>query len=172
MKACFLRAVLFSAMLYAVSVFISGGLSTENVQQSAESREPFVPDAAFKKTAVNIRTEVEELGKYAGEDFFRREFHMDLDGDEVNSEEHVVVLCYDVLDRKEMLIQVTYFSARKGSPVKTSKDIRQVIFIMKPDDVLLKETHFPRDELPALLEKILEGIRNKKELLKLIKRRE
>ncbi|MBN1273339.1 MAG: hypothetical protein JXB26_13815 [Candidatus Aminicenantes bacterium] len=137
-------------------------------QQSMEKT--FSLSESLKKTALSIRTEVEELGRYADEDFFRREFHMDLDGDELNSEEHVVVMCYDVLFHKEMLIQVTYFSARKDSPVKTSKNTRKIEFILKENDISLKETGFPPDELPALLEKILEGIKSKKELLKLIKK--
>ncbi|NIM90744.1 MAG: hypothetical protein GTO17_07325 [Candidatus Aminicenantes bacterium] len=116
-----------------------------------------------------IHHEVKELGSYENEAFVKREFHTELDGNRENKEEHVVVLIYRVGDRESMLLQVTYFtSKRKGSPVKYPSEIRVISCSLKEDNLEIKHCDYTEKEIESLLPDILQGILNKKEILKLL----
>jgi hypothetical protein len=116
-----------------------------------------------------IHCEVKELGSYENEAFIKREFHTELDGNEENKEEHVVVLIYRVGDKERMLVQVTYFAAkRKNSPVKYPKEIRVILCSLKGDNLEIKNCDYSEKEIESLLPDILQGIRNKKKILKLL----
>jgi hypothetical protein len=116
-----------------------------------------------------IHTEVKELGNYENEAFVKREFHTELDGNRENKEEHVVVLIYRVGDRERMLLQITYFaSKRKGSPVKYPREIRVILCSLKEDNLEIKHCDYTEKEIESLLPDILQGIRKKKEILKLL----
>lgn len=116
-----------------------------------------------------IHIEVKELGSYENEAFVKREFHTELDGNRENKEEHVVVLIYRVGDRERMLLQITYFaSKRKGSPVKYPREIRVILCSLKEDNLEIKHCDYTEKEIESLLPDILQGIRKKKEILKLL----
>ena len=116
-----------------------------------------------------IHAEVKELGNYENEAFVKREFHTELDGNRENKEEHVVVLIYRVGDRERMLLQITYFaSKRKGSPVKYPREIRVILCSLKEDNLEIKHCDYNEKEIESLLPDILQGIRDKKKILKLL----
>jgi hypothetical protein len=116
-----------------------------------------------------IYGEVKELGSYENEAFVKREFHINLDENQENKEEHVVVLIYRVGDRERMIIQVTYFtSTRKRSPIKYPKEIRVILCSLKEDNLEIKHCDYTEKEIESLLPDILQGIRKKKEILKLL----
>jgi hypothetical protein len=116
-----------------------------------------------------IHCEVKELGSYENEAFIKREFHTELDGNQENKEEHVVILIYRVGDKERMLVQVTYFVAkRKNSPVKYPKEIRVILCSLKGDNLEIKNCDYTEKEIESLLPDILQGIRNKKKILKLL----
>lgn len=116
--------------------------------------------------------EVVELGPYENEDFIKREFHMELDSDENNSEEHVVFLIQDQGDKEKMIIQVTYFEAKRTRIIKYAKDIKTILCHVKGDEIEIKKCDYSENDIESLFPDILQGIRNKKKFLKLIDRKD
>jgi hypothetical protein len=116
--------------------------------------------------------EVVELGAYENEDFIKREFHIDLDSDENNSEEHVVFLIQSVGDKEKMTIQVTYFEAKRTRIIKYAKDIKTILCHVKGGEVEIKKCDYSEHDIKSLFPDILQGIRNKKKFLKLIDRKD
>ena len=116
--------------------------------------------------------EVVELGAYKNEDFIKREFHMDLDKDENNSEEHVVFLIQGAGDKEKMIIQVTYFEAKRTRIIKYAKDVKTILCHIKGDRVEIKKSDYSKNDMKSLFPDILQGIRNKKKFLKLIDRKD
>jgi hypothetical protein len=118
----------------------------------------------------NIYEEVLELGNRDGEDFIKREFFMDLDGDKVNKEEQVVVLSHDDGNRKKMIVQVTYFHPRKSNKfIKHAIANKTVTCFIIDESLQVKSSDYTETELETILPEILNGIRDKKKLLKLIR---
>lgn len=119
-----------------------------------------------------IYKEVVELGSYDKEEFIKREFHMNLDGNDENKEEHVVVLIHKTGDKEKMILQVTYFKPKRiNSIIKYPKDFRVVLSYISGNHIEIKECPYNEKEMKSLFPEILQGIRNKKKLLKLIDRR-
>ncbi|HDY86804.1 MAG TPA: hypothetical protein ENH82_01670 [bacterium] len=116
--------------------------------------------------------EVVELGPYNNEDFIKREFHIDLDSDENNSEEHVVFLIQRVGDKEKMIIQVTYFEAKRTRIIKYAKDIKTISCYIKGDKIEIKKCDYSENDIKFLFPDILQGIRNKKKFLKLLERKD
>jgi len=116
--------------------------------------------------------EVVELGPYNNEDFIKREFHMDLDSDENNSEEHVVFLIQDQGEKEKMIIQVTYFEAKRTRIIKYAKDVKTILCHVKGDEIEIKKCDYSENDIKSLFPDILQGIRNKKKFLKLIDRKD
>jgi len=149
----------------ATLVFISYSEVITNGDLSGKSKIKKDPKIVLRE----IHEEVKELGSYENEAFVKREFHTDLDGNNENKEEHIVVLIYRVGDRERMLIQVTYFAPkRKNSPIKYPKEIRVILCYLKGDELEFKHCDYNEKEIESLLPDILQGIRKKKEILKLI----
>lgn len=149
----------------AVLVFIS---SAEVIAEGDLSGKPTVkrnPKIVLRE----IYKEVKELGNYENEAFVKREFHINLDGNNENKEEHIVVLIYRVGDRERMILQVTYFKPkRKGSIIKYPDEIRVILCYLKGDELEIKHCDYKEKEIVSLLPDILQGIRHEKEILKLI----
>jgi len=116
--------------------------------------------------------EIVELGPYNNEDFIKREFHIDLDGDENNSEEHVVFLIQSVGDKEKMIIQVTYFEVKRTRIIKYAKDIKTILCYVKGDKIEIKKCDYSENDIKSLFPDILQGIRNKKKYLKLLDRKD
>jgi len=116
--------------------------------------------------------EVVELGARKNEDFIKREFHMDLDKDENNSEEHVVFLIQGAGNKEKMTIQVTYFEAKRTRVIKYAKDIKTILCNIKGDRVEIKKSDYTKNDMKSLFPDILQGIRNKKKFLKLLDRKD
>ncbi len=117
-----------------------------------------------------IYKEVLELGNRKNENFIKREFHFDLDKNETNSEEHVVVLIYDIKDRERMVVQVTYFKSRGNKNIiKYANDIRMVFCSLKKDIIEIEKCDYDDKEMKSILPDVLEGIREEKRIFKLIK---
>ncbi len=117
-----------------------------------------------------IYKEVLELGSRKNENFIKREFHFDLDKNDTNSEEHVVVLIYDIGDRERMVVQVTYFVSRgNNNIIKYAKDIRMVFCSIKRDIIEIEKCDYDDKEMKSVLPDVLEGIREEKKIFNLIK---
>lgn len=117
-----------------------------------------------------IYREVTELGKYENDDFTKREFLMNLDHNDRNKEEHVVFLSHNDGEKEKITIQVTYFEpARNNNLIKYAKETKVVQFYLKANKVEIEKCDYDESEVANVFFEILQGIRNKKELLKLIK---
>ncbi len=119
-----------------------------------------------------VYKEVKGFGRYENEDFIKREFHTDLDKNETNSEEHVVVLIHDTLDGEKMIVQVTTFEAKGAHrTVKYAKDIKEIVSFIKKDKIEISKSDYSEKDMKRLLPDILQTIRDKKALLKLVDRK-
>ena len=116
---------------------------------------------------LTIHKEVMELGKRKNEDFIKREFHIDLDGNSFNREEHIVVLNQTLCDQEFMTVQVTYFKT-KDQIVKYPKSVKKLSCYIKEDGIEIKESSYTDKECLSLMSDILDGIRDEKKLLKLL----
>ena len=119
----------------------------------------------------NIYDEVKELGPYEDENFLRREFHMDLDGNATNKEEYVMVLSQEIDKIQKMVLQVTYFEQDKASRfIKNAKETKEIKCELIGEDFKIKSCDYEEKKLKKVLNKILTGIQTKKRLLKLVKK--
>ncbi|MGD8539413.1 MAG: hypothetical protein PVI66_11915 [Candidatus Aminicenantes bacterium] len=117
-----------------------------------------------------IYEEVAGLKRFANDNFIKGEFHINLDGNTENKEEHIVVLNHFALGQEKMLLQVTYFeSRRKNSPVKYAKFIREIECCILEEGVEIERSDYSEVEISSVLPEILEGIRYKKKFLDLIR---
>jgi hypothetical protein len=122
------------------------------------------------KLLKDIHDEVLKFGINKDPDLIKREFWMDLDGQKDNKEEHVVVMKYSDGLNLKMIVQVTYFSGDKGKRfVRFAKDTKLIQCCIKEHDLEINSSDYSDKEMEKLFANILIGIRNKKELLKLIK---
>ena len=122
------------------------------------------------KLLKDIHDEVLQFGVNEDPDLIKREFWMDLDGQKDNKEEHVVVMRYNDGLNLRMTVQVTYFSDDKGKRyVRFAKDTKLIQCCIKEQDLEISRSDYSDKEMEKLFNDILIGIRNKKELLKLIK---
>lgn len=149
-------------------IFTSFASSASNKSISFKIKQKKDPCKILKE----IYKEVSELGSRKNENFIKREFHFDLDKNETNSEEHIVVLIYDIGDRERMVVQVTYFKSRGNTNIiKYAKDIRMVFCSIKKDIIEIEKCDYDDKEIKSILPKVLEGIKEEKKLFKLIKRK-
>ena len=118
-----------------------------------------------------IHDEVVEIGVQIEDNFVKREFWMELDGNEGNKEEHVVVMRHDDGHDLKMTVQVTYYMPDKGFHwVRFAHDTKSVLCWIRDDSFEIYRSDYSSEEMVKLLPEILKGIRNKKEILKLIKK--
>ena len=122
------------------------------------------------KLLKDIHDEVLQFGINKDPNLIKREFWMDLDGREDNKEEHDVVMRHNDGLNMKLTVQVTYFSEDKGKRfVRFAKDTKLVQCCVKENDLEINKSDYTDKEMEKLFRDILAGIRNKKELLKLIK---
>jgi predicted small secreted protein len=151
----------------AASLFISNARSSVYSVLTDTRRHQENPIEILKE----MYKEVVELGPYENDDFIKREFHMDLDNDANNSEEHVLFLIQDVGDKEKMIIQVTYFEAPRTRIIKYAKDIKTILCYVKGDEIEIQKCDYSENDIKSLFPVMLKGIRNKKKFLKLIDRK-
>lgn len=122
------------------------------------------------KLLKDIHDEVLAFGVNEDPDLIKREFWMDLDGSEKNKEEHVVVMRHNDGLNLRMTVQVTYFSEDEGKRcVRFAKDTKSVRCCLSDNAIEISSSDYSDKEMEKLFRDILVGIRNKKEILKLIK---
>ena len=110
------------------------------------------------------------MGYRQEEQFIKREFFIDLDNNEVNKEEHVVILSRQLGDDKKMTIQITYFEpTSKNGLVKQAAQSMEILCSLKEGTIVIEKCDYAQEVIPFLLLKVLEGIKSKKKLLQLIK---
>lgn len=127
-----------------------------------------VPD--HHKLLKDIHDEILTFGLNEDPNLIKREFWMDLDGREENKEEHVVVMRHNDGMNMRMTVQVTYFSEDKGQRfVRYAIDTKLIQCCVKGNDLEIDKSDYSDKEMDKLFHDILAGIRNKKEILKLIK---
>jgi hypothetical protein len=124
-----------------------------------------------QKLLKEIHDEVVEIGVQVEDNFIKREFWMDLDGNEGNKEEHVVVMRHDDGHDLKMTVQVTYYMPDKGVHwVRFAHATKSVLCCIRKNGFDIYRSDYSSEEMTKLFPEILKGIRNKKEILKLIKK--
>jgi hypothetical protein len=135
-----------------------------NKDESKKSPEEILKD---------IHKEVTELGKRENENFIKREFHFDLDENPTNTEEHIVVLIYDIEQGERMVVQVTYFETDGlAHSVKYAKDIKLISCYLDSEKLKIEKCDFNKKEMQPLFSDILKGIKEEKKLFKLIDKKD
>jgi len=170
-KGTFHKILLYTILIIAVSINM---VQANTVFNPAEL---FSKKPKQKKTSEDILKdiykEVSELGKREKENFIKREFHFDLDENPTNSEEHIVVLIYDIEKREKMVVQVTYFEAEGFKySVKYAKDIKLVSCHLDSEKLEIDKCDFSKKEMKTLFTDILKGIQEEKKLYKLIDKKD
>jgi hypothetical protein len=118
-----------------------------------------------------IHAEVKELGFYENETFLRREFHMNLDGNDTNKEEYVMVFSQTIDGSEKMTVQVTYFEPQKdNSFIKHAVETKEIKCVLTGEQIEIRLCDYGEKEVRTVLTEILSGIRNKKKLLKLVQK--
>jgi len=121
----------------------------------------------------DIHKEVTELGKRENEYFIKREFHFDLDENPTNTEEHIVVLIYDIEQGERMVVQVTYFETDGlAHSVKYAKDIKLISCNLDSEKLKIEKCDFSKKEMEPLFSDILKGIQEEKKIFKLIDKKD
>jgi hypothetical protein len=157
-------AGLFFMHTIQVSLFLYSDELYPRVLQRKKTSEDVLKD---------IYKEVSELGKRKNENFIKREFHFDLDENPTNSEEHIVVLIYDIDKKERMVVQVTYFEAEGVKySIKYAKDIRLVSCHIAAEKLEIDKCDFNKKEIKPTLKDILKGIQEEKKLFKLIDKKD
>lgn len=138
-------------------LFLPNGIIAETVPQ-------------HHKLLKDIHDEVLHFGINEDPNLIKREFWMDLDGQEDNKEEHVVVMRHNDGLNLRMTVQVTYYSEDKGKRfVRYAKNSKLIQCCINENDLEIDKSDYTDKEMEKLFKEILKGIRSKKEILKLIK---
>lgn len=159
---------------------LRAGVATILAVHSLKARLPEPIYRSIRQTASSIKDpaeflreiykEVRELGRYGKDNFIKREFHLNLDDNDSNREEHVVVLNHSYSGHETMLLQVTYFeSRRKDSPVKYAKVIREIECYVLEGGIEIRRCDYDKTEIHTILPSILQGIRETKKYLHFIR---
>jgi hypothetical protein len=117
-----------------------------------------------------IHEEVKELGNYPGEDFIKREFFIGRGDDDTNKDLHIVILIQPLEGGETMKIQVTFMEPTRDDPnVRYAKTVKNIACTILEKKVTVQSSDYDRNELEKLVPDILQAIRDKKKLLRLIK---
>lgn len=159
----FLKGIIFNKAALPILLPLAGA-ADYRVRRGGSQHKIEKPAEVLK----DIYKEVMELGKKENEEFVKGEFDFDLDGNEINSEEHIIVLIHGLEDRERIIVQVTYFEPKKGSrTIKYAKDTKVISGLLKKSSLKIDTCDYSAEEVKSLLPKILEGIREEKKLFKL-----
>jgi len=157
-----------SRILAAGAVFFVFSVSLGVLQTGGQHEEAL---RSRQKLLQEILSEVVEIGPRKGEDFLKREFWFDLDGDVENKEEHVVFLRYSDGHRLRMILQVTFFTTDRGHRfLRYARESKTISCAVREKTVELERSDFAPEELDRLLPAILQGIKKEKTLLEKIRK--
>jgi len=133
----------------------------------------FHQEAEVQKLLKDILDEVLAIECPADEGFVKGEFWMDLDNNMGNKEEHIVIMRHDDGHELKMTVQVTYYMPDKGQHfIRFAHITKTVLCGIKDNGPEIYRSDYSDDEMAILFPELLRGIRNKKEILKLIKKKE
>jgi hypothetical protein len=120
---------------------------------------------------IKILGEVKEM-EPSTESLISRQFFVGEDDDDTNKDIHVHVLIQAGKQDEKMTLQVSYFE-RSGSDsrVSVNKGIRNIICRIKSDRVNLIHNDYDSVDLEEILTGILKAVRDKKNLLSLLKKK-
>ncbi len=149
--------------LAAVLVFFGSG--SIPFSQIISVKSPQNRDAL--KLLKEIHDEVVLMGKYPGQDFYKREFFVGEDDDDTNKDIHVAIVIHETEAEEKMTIQVTYMERTKSRPVVgIAKSTKSIKCSCKENQIDIKQSGFSEKELKPILKDIFRAIQDKKRLLK------
>ncbi len=156
------------ALIYLL-IFVTFGICSFSYIFPVESHH----EAEVQKLLKQILDEVLEIECREDEDFVKGEFWMDLDNNMGNKEEHIVIMRHDDGHELKMTVQVTYYMPDKGQHfIRFAHITKTVLCGIKDNGPEIYRSDYSGDEMAILLPELLKGIRDKKEILKLIKKKE
>jgi hypothetical protein len=156
------------ALIYLL-IFATLGICSFTYAFPVESHQ----EAEVQKLLKDILDEVLEIECPENESFVKGEFWMDLDGNMGNKEEHIVIMRHDDGHELKMTVQVTYYMPDKGQHfIRFAHITKTVLCGIKDSGPKVYRSDYSNDEMAILFPELLRGIRNKKEILKLIKKKE
>lgn len=160
-------SIIFAAAFLYFFVFVTSGSFSFPSDSPSKSQQ----ESQIQKLLKQIYDEVVEIGVQVEDNFIKREFWMELDGNEGNKEEHVVVMRHDDGHDLKMTIQVTYYMPDKGFHwVRFAHATKSVLCCIKENGFDIYRSDYSNEEMTKLFPEIIKGIRTKKEILKLIKK--
>lgn len=114
-----------------------------------------------------LHGEVSAFGKRPGESFVREDFHIGPADDDTNQEEHLAILIQDLDDGSKMTIQFTGLEPARHNPnIRYGKEVKTVVCIVRAEgETEVVRSDYGERALAGRLEKALEAVRNKKDLL-------
>jgi len=123
------------------------------------------PDAS--SLLADVVSEVKELGRHPGEDFYRWEFFLGEDDDDTNKDVHAVVVIHDAPPPLRLRIHVTDLERLPANPrVRIARRTRVIYAARVGDRLTLEKSDYSPPELVLVLRSLLKAIRDKKRLLR------
>ena len=150
------------AWLALVSIFLRPAFAQGAGNQSDSRERPDPPSLL----AVVV-TEVKELGRHPGEDFYRWEFFLGEDDDDTNKDIHAVIVIQEDPPPLRLRIHVTYLKRLPGQPpVRIAEKTRTIFAAQAGVRLAVEKSDYADKELVPLLQSLLKAIRDKKRLLR------
>lgn len=114
-----------------------------------------------------VVSEVKELGRRPGEDFYRWEFFLGEDDDDTNKDVHAVVIIHDDPPPLRLRVHVTDFERRPDNRrVRIARQTRVIFAAASGDRLAVEKSDFAEKEIVPVLQSLLKAIRDKKKLLR------
>lgn len=115
-----------------------------------------------------IHAEVKEMGLYPGQDFVQQAFFVGEDDDDTNKDIHVSILIRAQEEKDKMTVRVTLMKKDRRNPqARLAGKTKEFICLIGEDEVEIRSSDYPEDEIARLAPEILTAVRNKKRLLNL-----
>jgi hypothetical protein len=159
----------FKVIIFSVPILLAFILNANSSSPNTDPKKKVSSHRNPQEFLMEIYKEIKELGGYEKDSFVKREFHMNLDHNEKNKEEHVVVLTQSVENWEKMTVQVTYFKPKgKNKNIKLAQNVMLTLCFIQGKNIVIQQCDYKEDKRGEIFQEILKGIRHKKELLKLV----
>ena len=156
-----LRLASIAGIVFFAFLFCPSALDSVTFEEMPSSKEKAL------KIIKEIYREVKQLGRYAGEEFIKREFFVGEDDDDTNKDIHVIILIQEISAKERMVIEVTYMERTRTNPIiRIAKSSRIIICVIEGEKIEFIKNDYDIIEMNSFLPEILRAIQNKKRILK------
>ena len=156
-----LRLAAIAGIVFFAFLFCPSALDSVTFEEMPSSKEKAL------KIIKEIYREVKQLGRYAGEEFIKREFFVGEDDDDTNKDIHVIILIQEISAKERMVIEVTYMERTRTNPIiRIAKSSRIIICVIEGEKIEFIKNDYDIIEMNSFLPEILRAVQNKKRILK------